>query len=58
MLMGGNVVNCTPAAVEQGDAKGAQAAKLGVALLVVAQRPHQLLHCNGLLIGKLILLRR
>lgn len=56
--MGGNVGNCTPAAIEQRDAEGAQAAKLGVALLIVTQRPHQLLHCNGLLVGKLILLRR
>lgn len=47
-----------PAAVEEGDAEGAETAKLGVALLVVAQRAHQLLHRDGLLVRVLILLRR
>ena len=47
-----------PAAVEEGHAEGAQAAKLGVALLAVAEGAHQLLHGNGLLVRKLILLRR
>ena len=48
--------NASPAAVEEGHPKRAQSAELCVALLVVAERPHQLLYWDGLLIGELVLL--
>ena len=47
-----------PASVEQRHAKGAQAAKLRVALLAVAHGAHELLHRDGLLVLEAVLLRR
>jgi hypothetical protein len=47
-----------PAAIEEGDSKGPQAAELRVALLVVTERAHELLHRDGFLVGELILLCR
>ena len=46
-----------PASVQQRDAKGPQPAKLCVALLVVAEGPHELLDRNWLLVCELVLLR-
>lgn len=46
-----------PASVQQRDAKGPQPAKLRVALLVVAEGPHELLDGDGLLVRELVLLR-
>ena len=46
-----------PASIEQGDAERAQAAKLRIALLAVADGAHELLYRDGLLILKAVLLR-
>lgn len=49
---------CAPAAVQEGDSKGALATKLGVALLEVTDHAHELLAGNGLLVREHVALRR